>query len=102
VGREYWPTKLRQYVFGKNTIQKKRRNNLRTTQAKVPERECLLRQPSVDLIFFPYGNIEALMKYTPQDIGKIVRETRKKLKVTQKDLALTSGTGPRFVPEEKW
>jgi len=39
------------------------------------------------------------MKYTPQDIGKIVRETRKKLKVTQKDLALTSDTGLRFVIE---
>jgi len=39
------------------------------------------------------------VKYTPQDIGRIVRETRKKLKVTQKDLALTSGTGLRFVIE---
>lgn len=37
------------------------------------------------------------MKYTPKDLGEIVRETRKKLGVTQKDLALTSGTGLRFV-----
>jgi HTH-type transcriptional regulator / antitoxin HipB len=37
------------------------------------------------------------MKYTPKDLGKIVRETRKELGVTQKDLALTSGTGLRFV-----
>jgi len=37
------------------------------------------------------------MRYTPKDLGKIVRETRKKLGVTQKDLALTSGTGLRFV-----
>jgi y4mF family transcriptional regulator len=37
------------------------------------------------------------MKYTSQEIGKIVRETRKILGVTQKDLALTSGTGLRFV-----
>jgi len=37
------------------------------------------------------------MRYTPNDLGKIVRETRKKLGVTQKDLALTSGTGLRFV-----
>jgi y4mF family transcriptional regulator len=37
------------------------------------------------------------VKYTPKDLGKIVRETRKKLGVTQKDLALTSGTGLRFV-----
>ena len=39
------------------------------------------------------------MKYTPQDIGKLVRETRKALGVTQKALALTSGTGLRFIIE---
>jgi hypothetical protein len=33
------------------------------------------------------------MKYTTQAIGKIVRENRKRLGVTQKDLTLTSGTG---------
>ena len=37
------------------------------------------------------------MRYTPKDLGKIVRDTRKKLGVRQKDLALTSGTGLRFV-----
>lgn len=37
------------------------------------------------------------MKYTSQQIGRTIRETRKKLGVTQKDLALTSGTGLRFV-----
>lgn len=37
------------------------------------------------------------MKYTPQDIGKLIRSTRKSLGVTQKSLALTSGTGLRFV-----
>lgn len=37
------------------------------------------------------------MRYTPQDIGKLIRDTRKILGVTQKDLALTSGTGLRFV-----
>jgi y4mF family transcriptional regulator len=37
------------------------------------------------------------MKYTPQDIGKLIRSTRKRLAVTQKNLALTSGTGLRFV-----
>lgn len=39
------------------------------------------------------------MKYTPYDIGTLVRETRKGLGVTQKDLALTSGTGLRFIIE---
>lgn len=37
------------------------------------------------------------MRYGPKEIAKIVRETRKKLGVTQKDLALTAGTGLRFV-----
>lgn len=34
---------------------------------------------------------------TPKTIGETVRKTRKLLKVTQKDLALTSGTGLRFI-----
>jgi HTH-type transcriptional regulator / antitoxin HipB len=37
------------------------------------------------------------LKYTTQQIGRTIRDTRKKLCVTQKDLALTSGTGLRFV-----
>jgi y4mF family transcriptional regulator len=45
-------------------------------------------------MIFPYGNI---MRYTPLKIGKLIRETRKKMGVTQRDLALTSGTGIRFV-----
>jgi HTH-type transcriptional regulator / antitoxin HipB len=50
-------------------------------------------------IIFPHGNFyesEAL-RYTPQQIGALIRATRKSLGVTQKDLALTSGTGLRFV-----
>lgn len=47
---------------------------------------------------FPYGNIlETALKYTPEQIGSMIRDTRKRLGVTQKDLALTSGTGLRFV-----
>jgi HTH-type transcriptional regulator / antitoxin HipB len=37
------------------------------------------------------------MKYTPQQIGTLIRQTRKRLGVTQRDLALTSGTGMRFI-----
>jgi HTH-type transcriptional regulator/antitoxin HipB len=37
------------------------------------------------------------LRYTPQEIGKLVRQTRKNLGVTQKGLALTAGTGVRFV-----
>jgi HTH-type transcriptional regulator/antitoxin HipB len=39
------------------------------------------------------------VKYSPADIGNPVRETRKRLGVTQKALALTSGTGLRFIIE---
>ena len=37
------------------------------------------------------------MRYTPQQIGILIRQTRKNLGVTQRELALTSGTGLRFV-----
>ena len=37
------------------------------------------------------------MQLTPQEIGALIKQTRKVLGVTQKDLALTSGTGLRFV-----
>ncbi len=37
------------------------------------------------------------MKYTPEQIGELVRKTRKALGVTQENLALTSGTGLRFI-----
>ena len=39
------------------------------------------------------------MKYTPQQIGQLVKKSRKTLSVTLKDLALTSGTGLRFIIE---
>jgi len=37
------------------------------------------------------------LKYTATEIGALIRETRKRLGVTQKGLALTAGTGLRFV-----
>jgi predicted transcriptional regulator len=37
------------------------------------------------------------VKYTPEEIGKVVRQTSKTMSVTEKDLALTSGTGLRFI-----
>lgn len=39
------------------------------------------------------------MDYTTVYIGEKVREARKSLGVSQKDLALTSGTGVRFIIE---
>ncbi len=39
------------------------------------------------------------MTYTTEQIGKLVRDTRIALGGTQKDLALTSGTGLRFIIE---
>lgn len=37
------------------------------------------------------------MNYTPEQIGALAREARRALGVTQKDIALTSGTGLRFI-----
>jgi len=37
------------------------------------------------------------MKHTPANIGELVKNTRKTMGVTQKDLAMTSGTGLRFI-----
>ena len=39
------------------------------------------------------------MKYTPKQIGELVKSSRKAMDVTQKDLAMTSGTGLRFIIE---
>lgn len=39
------------------------------------------------------------MRPTAKTLGELVRTTRKELGVTQKDLALTSGTGLRFIIE---
>ena len=36
---------------------------------------------------------------SPDDIGQYIRKTRKKLAITQSDLALTAGTGLRFIIE---
>ena len=35
--------------------------------------------------------------HTTAQIGKLIRDTRKSIGVTQKDVALTSGTGIRFI-----
>ena len=39
------------------------------------------------------------MRYTPALLGQEIRRVRKRLNVTQKDLALSSGTGLRFIIE---
>jgi HTH-type transcriptional regulator/antitoxin HipB len=39
------------------------------------------------------------MKMNAKQIGEMVKATRKSLAVTQKDLAMTSGTGLRFIIE---
>lgn len=37
--------------------------------------------------------------HTSQDLGRIVRETRKRLKLTQPQLALAANVGVRFIVE---
>ncbi len=39
------------------------------------------------------------MVLTPEAIGKLVKQERKALGLTQAELALTSGTGMRFISE---
>ena len=39
------------------------------------------------------------MRYTAKQIGEIVKSARKSMGVTQKNLALTSGSGLRFIIE---
>ncbi len=39
------------------------------------------------------------MRHTPKTLGDTIRKTRKAMNVTQKELALTSGTGLRFIIE---
>jgi HTH-type transcriptional regulator / antitoxin HipB len=46
-------------------------------------------------VILPIGN----MKHTPKTVGELVKCTRKSVGVTQKDLAMTSGTGLRFIIE---
>lgn len=41
------------------------------------------------------------MKYNPEKIGELVSSTRKGMGVTQKNLAMTSGTGLRFIVSGK-
>ena len=36
---------------------------------------------------------------TPEALGQLIKQTRKNLRITQKDLALTSNTGVRFIIE---
>ena len=39
------------------------------------------------------------MLLTPEELGKIVKKERKAMGLTQADLALTSGTGMRFISD---
>ena len=52
-------------------------------------------------VIFPIGNsnMSHHQKITPQEIGARAKAARKGLKLTQKALALTSGTGLRFIIE---
>ena len=39
------------------------------------------------------------MRYTPKLLGELIKSARKNIGVTQKNLAMTSGTGLRFIIE---
>ena len=44
---------------------------------------------------FPIGNMKTTKN--PEQLGASIRARRRQLKVTQKDLAMTCGTGLRFI-----
>lgn len=44
---------------------------------------------------FPIGNMNTAEN--PEQLGAAIRARRRQLKVTQKDLAMTCGTGLRFI-----
>jgi HTH-type transcriptional regulator/antitoxin HipB len=51
-------------------------------------------------VLLPLGNnLAAPMIATPKDLGKLVRNERKALDLTQAELALASGTGMRFISD---
>jgi y4mF family transcriptional regulator len=52
------------------------------------------------MLLLPYGNIRlVIMEYTPKYIGQLVKNARRNMGITQKGLALTAGTGIRFIIE---
>ena len=53
---------------------------------------CLTGISRLDI--FPIGNMTTI---NPEQLGAAIRARRRQLKVTQKDLAMTCGTGLRFI-----
>jgi HTH-type transcriptional regulator / antitoxin HipB len=64
-------------------------------RAKFPLGNILLVFPGFCAQY--YRSVTFCMKYTSKQIGALVRAARKILGATQKDLAMTSGTGLRFI-----
>ncbi len=65
----------------------------------VTEREYFIDLSRLLPILFPNRNFLLRMKYTPKQVGELIKQTRKGLAITQEDLAMTSGTGLRFIIE---
>lgn len=53
----------------------------------------------MEVIYYRTGTWWSEMQYTSVELGKMVRETRKSLGLTQESLALAAGTGLRFIIE---
>ena len=45
-------------------------------------------------MIFPHGNMKV---ESTEELGALIRRERKRLKATQKDVAMASGTGLRFI-----
>jgi HTH-type transcriptional regulator/antitoxin HipB len=50
-------------------------------------------------VIFPKGKIMRSRIETPADLGRAVRQARRSRRLRQEDVALSAGTGARFVGE---
>ena len=66
----------------------------------ITDREYLVDRAAGLAIILPIGNNVGLtMALTPEDLGRLVKKERKAMGLTQAELALTSGTGMRFISD---
>jgi y4mF family transcriptional regulator len=66
----------------------------------IPEREYILVRWPESLYYYRAGiKKDIALALTPEELGRIVEKERKAMGLTQADLALTSGTGMRFISD---
>ena len=64
-----------------------------------PARDISCHNGSEDLEYFPFGKEMPVRSLNPEDVGHIVRSTRKACRMRQDELAGAAGVGLRFIVE---